>query len=360
MRILPHIIFCLILATGCGDPEPTQVSLHMPKSYTIFKAGSVLTIDGLAAESDWEKASYTSLFTDIEGSNEDAPYYDTRVRMLWDDQYLYIHAELEEEHIWGDITERDAVIFYNNDFEVFIKPDPQEPQYVEFEVNALGTLWELILLKPYRIGGPVSNFWDLNDSRIGVAFNGTLNDPTDTDTSWTVEMALPLKPIAELRRGSKVENGTEWRINFSRVQWEHEIINGSYQRKKDPQSGDHLPEYNWVWTTQYAIDMHRPEHWGIVRFSDQPPGSPEMEIQTKWEWEKQLLFMLHRKQLAYRAQNGSFAENIQSLGGPLFQNGSAIYRVHMNRYPGGYLLSIKDPEKGSINLNQDEFLSITP
>lgn len=56
-------------------------------------------------------------------------------------------------------------------------------------------------------------------------------------------------------------------MNFSRVHWEFQVINGRYQRKKDP-SGQFLSEYNWVWSPQGVINMHEPEHWGYVYFSD--------------------------------------------------------------------------------------------
>ena len=73
--------------------------------------------------------------------------------MLWDADFLYVYAKLDEEHIWGDITKRDAVIFYNNDFEVFISPSNDSHNYGEIEINALGTVWDLVLNKPYNVGG---------------------------------------------------------------------------------------------------------------------------------------------------------------------------------------------------------------
>ena len=51
--------------------------------------------------------------------------------MFWDDNYFYFFAELQEPDIWGNITKRDAVIFHNNDFEIFIKPYTEFPQYGE-------------------------------------------------------------------------------------------------------------------------------------------------------------------------------------------------------------------------------------
>ena len=56
-------------------------------------------------------------------------------------------------------------------------------------------------------------------------------------------------------------DGDVWRVNFSRVEWRHQLVGGQYQ--KVPQTR----EDNWVWSPQGVIDMHRPEHWGKVRFS---------------------------------------------------------------------------------------------
>ena len=78
--------------------------------------------------------------------------------MLWDDQYLYIFAELKEEHIWGDLTERDAIIFYNNDFEIFIDPSGDTRNYGEIEINTLGTIFDLLLNKSYKVGGQGINW----------------------------------------------------------------------------------------------------------------------------------------------------------------------------------------------------------
>ena len=61
------------------------------------------------------------------------------------------------------MTERDSVIFRDNDFEVFIDPDGDTHAYYELEINALGTVWDLLLLKPYRDGGPAINGWDIAD-----------------------------------------------------------------------------------------------------------------------------------------------------------------------------------------------------
>src|SRR5690606_36572789 len=93
----------------------------VPRSMVVYKSLQPLIIDGLADEESWERAPWSEPFIDIEGERE--PTYLTRMKMLWDENYLYFHAQMEEPHVWGTLKQRDTVIFYNNDFEIFIDPD---------------------------------------------------------------------------------------------------------------------------------------------------------------------------------------------------------------------------------------------
>ncbi|MCD4769401.1 MAG: carbohydrate-binding family 9-like protein [Bacteroidales bacterium] len=117
--------------------------------------------------------------------------------MLWDDRYLYIAAEISEPHIWAKLTRRDTVIFYDNDFEIFIDPDGDTHGYYEFEINANNTLWDLLLTKPYRDHGQVINAWDINGIKTAVKIHGSLNKPADIDTKWVIELAFPLSVLKE-------------------------------------------------------------------------------------------------------------------------------------------------------------------
>ena len=123
--------------------------------------------------------------------------------MLWDDDYFYIGAEMEEPDVWATLTERDSVIFRDNDFEVFIDPDGDTHAYYELEVNALNTLWDLMLIKPYRDGGPAINGWDIAGLQSAVDVRGTLNRPGDTDEGWSVEIAMPWKILREASASSQ-------------------------------------------------------------------------------------------------------------------------------------------------------------
>lgn len=302
MRLRSYIfmLFLSILYCGCKSvPVPEAIAVDVsqdivsPKTYVVYKATQPIKIDGRDDEDVWQNTSFTSDFIDIEGVK--IPHFKTKVKMLWDQDYLYVYAILHEKHIWGDITQRDAVIFYNNDFEVFISPSNDTHNYGEIEINALGTVWDLVLNKPYNVGGKPKNKWNLDDLKSAVYIQGTLNDSSNEDEFWSVEMAIPLDAYAELKNRPKVKpkDGEQWRINFSRVQWDHDITDGKYSRKKE--NGKFLKEYNWVWSNQGAINMHLPENWGYIQFSD---NAPTQKIEFKHQTDvftEQVFYALFRK-----------------------------------------------------------------
>lgn len=270
-------------------------SYNIPQTYISHKVQDNFIIDGLALESDWGKAKFSSDFIDIEGVK--TPNYKTNFKMLWDDIYLYIYAEIEEPHVWGNLKQRDTVIFYNNDFEVFIDPDGDTHNYYELEVNSLNTQWDLFLTKPYRNGAKVLDSWDIQNLRTAVNIKGSLNNPSDIDVGWSIEMAIPWQVITEAANHNRPPADEFWRINFSRVNWDFDLTNGKYSRKKDA-TGKYLPEYNWVWSPQEVINMHEPERWGYVFFSSEKPSNEVNFEIPKNEHIKWNLYRIYREVLA--------------------------------------------------------------
>ncbi|WBL22859.1 carbohydrate-binding family 9-like protein [Zunongwangia sp. HRR-M8] len=281
-----------------------------PRSYVAHKTSEEIIIDGKPEETSWKEAKWTADFIDIEG--EKVPKYKTNIKMLWDDQYFYMYAKMEEPHIWATLKQRDTVIFYNNDFEVFIDPDGDTQKYMEFEVNALNTVWDLMLLETYREGGPAIDHWDINGIKSAVNIEGTLNDASDKDQYWEVEIAMPWDALTEAGKKAEIPQNDFWRVNFSRVNWDHELNDGRYSRKKG-ENGQYLPEYNWVWSPQGVINMHEPEHWGYVFFSDKKPSkSIQFEIpkdeHIRWE-----MYELYRAQKKYYEKHQKWATSIDQL-----------------------------------------------
>jgi WD40 repeat protein len=233
-----------------------------PAFYRAPRTDSPVVIDGRMDEADWQQAPWTGPFVDIEGAAKPTPQHTTRVRMLWDDEHLYVAAWLDEPHVWGTLTEHDSIIYRDNDFEVFLDPDGDGLAYAEIEVNALGTIFDLMLDKPYNQGGRPHIDWSPPGVAAAVSIAGTLNGPGDEDQGWGVEIAIPHQALAELSDAPLPPRpGDVWRVNFSRVQWQHDVVDGRYVKRPATR------EDNWVWTPQFAINMHLPRQWGFVQLA---------------------------------------------------------------------------------------------
>ncbi|QZT36838.1 carbohydrate-binding family 9-like protein [Halosquirtibacter xylanolyticus] len=327
MQLLKHAlgIGSLALLFSCTSQPKTEVEpvlesrdavAYAPEKYVALHTNGAIRIDGNINDAAWSKAPWTNTFVDIEGDQKPLPTYPTKAKMLWDDNYFYFAFELEEPQIWATLTERDAVIFRDNDIEIFIDPDGDTHHYYEYEMNAFNTQWDLILTKPYRDAKMhVLDAWTLRGMKSAVKIYGTLNNSKDIDKKWTVEVALPWSDLEEANSHNGTPNMNEiWKVNFSRVNWDVDRQkDGTYQKTKDANSGKTLPEHNWVWSPQGVIAMHQPETWGLVQFSNETQGEVAFhdngEDQAKW-----LMRQIYYAQSAYIKKYGKPANQANSLG----------------------------------------------
>jgi Carbohydrate family 9 binding domain-like len=270
--LLLLILTTTILRANAEFPVP-ETPFQLSQGMAI-KAYSEIIIDGTGDDPDWQRAEWSPPFVDIRGYDfEPAPRFETSIKMMWDDTYFYVLAWMEEPDLWATYDEHDMVIYHENDFEIFIDPDGDNHNYLELEINALGTTWDLMLTKPYRDNGQAIDSWEIPGLKSAVYLDGTLNDPSDVDVGWGVEWAIPWDVIYEVDSRGKRPGEThpsQMRVNFSRVEWKLDVVNGIYMKQSDPRSGESLPEDNWVWSSQGLIAMHYPERWGRVTMAFEP------------------------------------------------------------------------------------------
>ncbi len=263
LMALPLVLFC----TLARAQTVLSSASHSEKKYKARMAKRPIKVDGKLKEHDWKQAVLISDFEDIEGASKPKPAFSTTVKMMWDSQYLYIGAVLEEPHLWGTLKKHDDIIYRDHDFEVFIDPMGDGEQYFEIEINVLGTIMDLFMNKPYKKGGTFDMEWNTTGIQSKIIANGTINDNTDIDSGWTVEMAIPFTAISRNNRIASPSTTNPWRINFSRVQWTLEPDGKSYQKKLNENKRP-ISEYNWVWNPTGVIDMHVPVKWGYLYFKN--------------------------------------------------------------------------------------------
>lgn len=356
---LAPVCLALILAV----PAASDVPLYLfpepafdgpPKHYICCKTDVSIDVNGRIEEPAWRAAPWTDEFVDIEGDRGPSPRFSTRVKMLWDDEYFYVAAEMEEPDVWARLTERDAVIFHDNDFEVFIDPDGDTHEYYELEINALGTEWDLLLTKPYRDDGTAIDSWDIQGLRTGIWIEGTLNDPGDTDAGWSVELAIPWAVLEECaHKPAPPEDGDQWRVNFSRVEWKTEVVDDGYVKLLNPESGRPLLEDNWVWSPQGLINMHYPEKWGFVQFSGLAPGAGETAyVPDPANAAKFALLELYYKERTFFGNNGAYTDDLETL-----RLGDAPDGVNwppdISVTPGSFEASVTSQDGTTLHISED-------
>ena len=149
-----------------------------------------------------------------------------------------------------------------------------------------------------------NSFWSL---KTAVHINGTLNNPNDKDTGWTVEIAFPWNALSKFahQKTPPVE-GDQWRVNFSRVEWLTDIVEEKYRKRPGKK------EDNWVWSPQGIIDMHRPEKWGYVQFTRKKIGSVAFVPDPATD-AKNRLHQIYYAQRDYLEKNGRWATSLGEL-----------------------------------------------
>ena len=257
-------------------PCPEENIAH----YTAYKIDKAIDIDGKLDKAVWQHAPKSSRFVDL--IHNTPTIHDTRTAVLWDDDYLYVAYWIEEPDVQAKFTERDSLIYEDNDVELFIAG---KNAYYELEINAHNTIYEVFFIwedalenykhlpefsldHPQAVafdgvgfkhprGGRIGYWnWDYPALKHAVWIDGTLNDSSDRDRGWTVEFALPWQGLTRLADGRSLppKEGDVWRMDFSRFN----------QYKEAPPAKD---SGGWAWSSHHVWDSHIPECFPYIHFS---------------------------------------------------------------------------------------------
>lgn len=293
-----HIFLAGLLALASASAA--EWKFPCPESeiarYTACRVAEPIRIDGRLDEPAWQRAPRSPRFINmITGA---PAIHDTRASVLWDDDNLYVAFRIEEPFVHAKFTTNNAPIYYDNDVEVFIAG---RDAYYEFEINAFNTTYEVFfvwadacerggfrqwpefersLLQPFNgvdfkthaRGGRLGNFdWHFPGKRTAVFIDGTVNDDTDRDRGWTVELAFPWKGMAPLAtadgRALPPKEGDVWRMDFSRFN----------QYKEAPPAKD---SGGWTWSRHGVWDSHVPECFPYIRFTTNNVHQAAAKVKT--------------------------------------------------------------------------------
>jgi hypothetical protein len=178
--------------------------------YHVVRARPAPVIDGILDDAAWKRAAPVTLVNSLDGSPGRVR---TTARLLWDDKYLYVSFDCEDPDVWSTFTKRDEPLYTQEVVEVFIDADGDGRTYNEIEVNAANVLFDAYY--PERRQG-MDLSWD-SEALTAVTVQGTLNDASDKDEGWRVEMRIPIEKLAAVPHVPP-RPGDRWRFNLYRLE----------------------------------------------------------------------------------------------------------------------------------------------
>ena len=211
-----------------------------------------ITIDGVAEEGVWQHAQLIDDFYLPWLRKEPRPAITaTRARLLWDRQYIYYFADMDDQDLFADIKEHDGQTWNNDVFELFFKPADDKPGYYEFHTSAAGTVMDMFI--PQRGDDIFKRYKGDGEFHITakVQRRGTLNARQDTDKGWSVEGRVPW--IDFLRSGGRPNVDEEWKFALCRYDYSVD--------SEEPELSTCAPL-----SSKDRADFHRYEDYATLRF----------------------------------------------------------------------------------------------
>lgn len=302
MKLLLALLIAAATAAAATTGGNDVCMEGYPRQYVTHKLqpGESIVVDGKLDEAAWAAVADIGPLSDIEGAANPSkrPYLSTSAKVRWDADYLFLGVFLEEPNAWATPGRPDNTpVYLDNDFEMFVDVAGSARCYKELEMGTGGAQWNLLMVRPYSDGGPavcnasattpdicaksdpehgVLSPYDISQRgmRWAVHVDGALNDPTKGSRSWTLEAAFPLARLADYSPTPVAippKHGDLWRANFMRVQWHvhsETLPNGTSVYVKD--AG--VPCENWAWNPTRVVNIHLPERWGYLEFSEASPS----------------------------------------------------------------------------------------
>jgi hypothetical protein len=184
---------------------------------------------------------------------------------------------------------------------------------------------------------------------------GSVNRPGDRDQGWSVELALPWTSLKEAAAPHRAPTpGDRWRVNFSRVEWRTDVVDGRTVKRNRPGSSEPLPEDNWVWSPQGAVDMHMPERWGYVESGaiatalDAPSVMVDTNERLKWA-----LRQLYYRQRDFHRVQKRFATGLEDLAAGRIRVGGLTFRPTLRTTASLYEITAPGVYGATGHIDQD-------
>ncbi len=196
---------CSILAAerGAVDSGPPRAG------FLCYRAESAIRIDGDPSDPAWLNAQSIDNFAAPGDLDERRADGRTIARLLWDDDYLYFVAEMDDGAIVVSSQQDDERLWWGDVFELFFKPHGDGRGYYEFQVNPANARLDMYL--PHRARDAYERW------RAAQAFDWETAVQL-TAAGWVVEGRIPWSDFAPT--GGAAQRGDVWRFALARYDYD--------------------------------------------------------------------------------------------------------------------------------------------
>ena len=142
-----------------------------------------------------------------------------KVRLLWNNKYLYVGVEFTDTDIVAEGTADQTHLYSSGDtVEVFLKP-AEKTWYWELYATPHGKKTSYFYPGRGLLGLPsgFSATPALKGMSAAAHYKGTLNNSWDKDKKWTAVIAIPLDELG--MAGEKLDQKTPWLILVARYNY---------------------------------------------------------------------------------------------------------------------------------------------
>lgn len=213
-------------------------ALPPPPAYQALRAESPITIDGKLDEPAWFAAPSAGDF--------EFPWWksgkkeSTIVKLLWDDANLYIAHVSQDEFIAARHREHDGKIPEDDCLEIMLAPNPATPEiYFNIEWNVVGGYVDNF--RPQGPKKPRAPVWNAEGIVIAGSYAGTLNDDSDRDRYWLVEVKIPFQNFRDVAVRVPPRPGDHWNMNLNRHGGNTNVQYSQWSSGDTPQPSFHTP-----------------------------------------------------------------------------------------------------------------------
>ncbi len=235
------------------------------KRHVVRKTKKAPKLDGKLDEPAWAEAPSMGVF--VNTMSGEPVRQRTEAKMLWDDKFLYIGFDSQDDDVWAEFDKRDDKLWQQEAVEIMIDANADGRSYVEFQVSPKGMIFDTYLPEYRKYEDtldPKAKPFSWNSGlKAAVKVDGTLNKRDDTDRGWVAEIAIPLTDVNGMAKGDDAVKvppafGDTWRINLFRL----DVSKANGQEAQ-------------AWSAPMVGDFHKLDRFGTILFADEKGEVPQ-------------------------------------------------------------------------------------